>query len=93
MGDHDESDDGFIDQFENPFQRREYRRQSLDRNEFHENLEFWIKLSMFAGTNKEVINWLQKVEHMFEFKKILKKMKMKLINTRPRVYAFHGRNN
>jgi hypothetical protein len=48
---------------------------------------------MFAGTNKEVINWLQKVEHMFEFKKILKKMKMKLINTRPRVYAFHGRNN
>jgi hypothetical protein len=23
LGDHDESDDGFIDQFENPFQRRE----------------------------------------------------------------------
>jgi len=49
--DYEESDHRFIANFTNPFKRQEQRRKSLDRIEYHKDLDFQLKLFKFMVTN------------------------------------------
>lgn len=50
---YEESDHIIIANFANPFKRQEQRRKSLDRIEYHKDLDFQLKLFKFMVTNLE----------------------------------------
>jgi hypothetical protein len=48
---YEESDHIIIANFANPFKRQDQRRKSLDRIEYHKDLDFQLKLFKFMVTN------------------------------------------
>ncbi|VFQ82763.1 unnamed protein product [Cuscuta campestris] len=86
--DHEESDHGSRSSFENPYHREPRGRDFRVRDDYHGGLGFTMEIPSFSGTLQadDFIDWLNKVDRIFEYKDVPNRDKVKLV-----AIKLHGR--
>ncbi|KAE8720267.1 hypothetical protein F3Y22_tig00020999pilonHSYRG00012 [Hibiscus syriacus] len=67
--------------FENPYHNHALFREHRGREERHGDLSFRVDLPEFSGTLQDegFVDWINEVEHIFEYKEVPDRVKVKLI--------------
>ncbi|KAE8661446.1 hypothetical protein F3Y22_tig00113725pilonHSYRG00321 [Hibiscus syriacus] len=79
--DREASDHDTNSAFENPYHNRSLFREHRGREECHGDLSFRVDLPEFFGTLQAegFVDWINEVEHIFEYKEVPDRVKVKLI--------------